>query len=186
MSDNFLVSEKSLTKVADAIREKNGLEDSLNFPDEFVEQIKNISGIDWLTNLLMGSQVIKSESSYNHSKQVIFKEIAKEDLENIKFAFIISNNYLSGVSLTIPETLASLSPAELIIFINYNGLYGTFIITNDKNGGFTNARLLTVSVDNNNIAFDDTTQLQVSNNKLVTNLGVITYDSSGYVGYFIK
>lgn len=40
--------ETDLTRIADAIREKSGTEKTMAFPDEFVEQIKEISGLSTL------------------------------------------------------------------------------------------------------------------------------------------
>lgn len=41
---NYLTNTEELTAIADAIREKNGTEALLEFPDEFVTAIENISG----------------------------------------------------------------------------------------------------------------------------------------------
>ena len=63
---SYVVSDTSLTAVADAIREKTGKSAQMAFPDGFVDEIGDISGggggLDWadVSEITIGANTIKN------------------------------------------------------------------------------------------------------------------------------
>ena len=60
----LLVEENELTGIADAIREKTGKSDSLEFPDDFIDEIENIITTEgtpetWTITLVDGTVITK-------------------------------------------------------------------------------------------------------------------------------
>lgn len=192
----LLIQEESLTKLADAIREQTGSSDSLSFPNGMIESISNIEGLDWLTNLLGGTKVVRSES-VTQNNSLIFDSVysqLKNDLSNLKFAFIISNNYIQGINPTLPEELNNLSPLSLLVYINYNGIKGGFIRLNNDYGSlirFTNDEQYLFTINQYQMLkledcyFYNVRNINYNNSSDLFTEGILTFDSSGYIGYFI-
>ena len=115
---NYIVSDTSLSSVADAIREKTGSNEQLVFPDEFVSEIENITG---------GTGVAIEESSDQHGgtvKNIVAVDLSEDtvDAEHLASGYTAHDKDGNAVVGTMSGGENDNShDQDDVIFIDYDG-----------------------------------------------------------------
>ena len=96
----YIVSDKNLIAIADAIREKSGEEKLLTFPEDFIQEIRklkndsreivniikvpleDIKAQEKIIDPSVITQIITPDDGYNYLSQVIIKAIDYKEISN--------------------------------------------------------------------------------------------------------
>lgn len=140
MSNEYVIANKSdLTNIADAIREKNGGGSPLSL-SEFVSAITGIEtsgGADEILSLFGASKYVIVTSTIDITSTQYNICTIKEDnvnvADNVKLFVGVDNQYLAGVSTTVPSVTTGYGNVLAWVSFSINGLERTYITTDTNN-----------------------------------------------------
>lgn len=114
---NYVVSDASLSAVADAIREKGGTSAPLAFPEEFVQAIEDISG-GWVKTLA---------AVFNQTDRVF----TTDELDDLRRFLTVTATYEDDTSEVVTgyELSGMLSAGTSTILVSYGDKMASFSVT---------------------------------------------------------
>lgn len=114
MSEEYIISKKAdIVGIANAIRSKNGNSDGIALDNmaSLIEGIKT-NGMDENILSLFGAtdyEIVENVTGTSYDDKYLWFKLTNKitDCNDIKFVFCVYNEYLTGISLAIPEATAS-------------------------------------------------------------------------------